>query len=55
MIAIDLCFKPDHLIDSPVEGSFLQPRGEYTSIRDYVQDGIQYRLLQAAEVLDDMG
>ena len=54
LIAIDLSFRSKVFEDHVVEGSYLQRSGEISYIFDYEQDGVEYRLYQTAEMLDEL-
>lgn len=55
LVSIDLIFRPN-LPDAPtLKQSVLQSMGEYTQVADFEKNGVEYRLYQTAEVLDEIG
>lgn len=55
MVSIDLKYHPGSLADVSIDSSNLQPlgQGHSTNIHSFVKDGIEYRLYQTAELLQE--
>ncbi len=53
MISIDLRYQPASVVGIEIDGSNLQRIGQVTNIHSFEQDGIEYRLYQTADLIDD--
>lgn len=53
LISIDLRYQPPGLAGVQIDSSDLLRRSETTNIHSFEQDGVEYRLFQLADLLDD--